>query len=276
MPINVQCPSCGQPYSLDDAFAGKRAKCSACGAIVDVPMPVVPVAPPAGPAPYHLGPGHPPAAPVSSTSGLAVSALVLAIVPLCLTQVLGIVLGIVALFRIRSSDGRLKGQGLAVSGIIVGVAWGVLQLGLIVPAVFRAREAARTSACQCNLKQIGLAFHMYCSDYDEYAPCTTSNSDQEWYDLLKPYTDGLDAFCCPANDASTPDNSYVYMFSDRSVRIYQIRRPSETIVVYETSPGAHRGGRNVLFVDGHVEWMIEDRFARALEETEIKPGSGDR
>lgn len=35
--ISVQCPSCPKTYNVDDKFAGKKAKCKECGAIMSIP-----------------------------------------------------------------------------------------------------------------------------------------------------------------------------------------------------------------------------------------------
>ena len=37
MAIRIQCSGCGKAYSLQDAMAGRRVKCPACGATIDVP-----------------------------------------------------------------------------------------------------------------------------------------------------------------------------------------------------------------------------------------------
>jgi len=41
---------------------------------------------------------------------------------------------------------------------------------LLMPVLARAREAGRSSACQSNLRQIGVAFETYLGDYDETYP----------------------------------------------------------------------------------------------------------
>ena len=37
MAIRIQCSGCGKAYSLQDAMAGRRVKCPACGATMEVP-----------------------------------------------------------------------------------------------------------------------------------------------------------------------------------------------------------------------------------------------
>ena len=41
---------------------------------------------------------------------------------------------------------------------------------MLLPALTKAREQARSVSCRSNLKQLGLAFGMYQQDYDEYFP----------------------------------------------------------------------------------------------------------
>ena len=44
----------------------------------------------------------------------------------------------------------------------------VILIAMLLPVLGRAREAARTSACSANQRQIGLMFQMYASDHDNY------------------------------------------------------------------------------------------------------------
>jgi len=49
---------------------------------------------------------------------------------------------------------------------------------MLLPALTKAREQARSVSCRSNLKQIGLAMGMYQADYNEFFP--TSNNAQTW------------------------------------------------------------------------------------------------
>jgi hypothetical protein len=85
------------------------------------------------------------------TSGLAVASLVCGLLgPLTcgLGAIVGLILGIVGLMRIRQSGGALGGEGLAVAGIVVsgaslviGAALGLPVLGMLILFRNEARES---------------------------------------------------------------------------------------------------------------------------------------
>jgi putative regulator of septum formation/uncharacterized protein DUF4190 len=86
------------------------------------------------PPPYDGGPayGTPPPSPPypgqpRGTDGMAIAALVLAIIPG--TALIGFILGLVALSRIRRS--ARGGRGLAIAAIVISVVWALVLAGLI-------------------------------------------------------------------------------------------------------------------------------------------------
>lgn len=79
---------------------------------------------------------------------------------------------------------------LAVGGVLLLPCLGIM-VGLLLPAVQAAREAARRMSCMNNMKQIGLALHNYHSDYKTFPPAFTVDSNGQplhsWRTLILPY-----------------------------------------------------------------------------------------
>ena len=77
---------------------------------------------------------------------------------------------------------------------------------ILFPVFGRARENARRSSCQSNLKQIGLGALQYVQDYDEKYPGTgysdINGNAVMWMDLVQPYIKSAQVFNCPSHSFS--------------------------------------------------------------------------
>ncbi|VTR97213.1 protein containing duf1559 : Uncharacterized protein OS=Pirellula staleyi (strain ATCC 27377 / DSM 6068 / ICPB 4128) GN=Psta_1879 PE=4 SV=1: N_methyl: SBP_bac_10 [Gemmata massiliana] len=60
-------------------------------------------------------------------------------------------------------------------------------VGLLLPAVQKAREAAARVSCANNLKQIGLAMHLYEHTNNHYPPSSLERGRATWAVLVLPY-----------------------------------------------------------------------------------------
>jgi prepilin-type N-terminal cleavage/methylation domain-containing protein/prepilin-type processing-associated H-X9-DG protein len=103
--------------------------------------------------------------------------------------------------------------------LLVVIAIIAILAAILFPVFGRARENARRSSCQSNVKQIGLAFAQYSQDYDERFPSTYSGftATGVWYGSLQPYLKSAQIFTCPsdsqmANGLTGFHVSYIYNF----------------------------------------------------------------
>jgi prepilin-type N-terminal cleavage/methylation domain-containing protein/prepilin-type processing-associated H-X9-DG protein len=110
-----------------------------------------------------------------------------------------------------------KPQGFTLIELLVVIAIIALLAAILFPVFARARENARKSSCQNNLKQIGIAELQYAQDYDETMSgsfITTpmgqgGNNRMSFVELLMPYAKSTQIFQCPSetrNNRYTNDN----------------------------------------------------------------------
>jgi hypothetical protein len=117
-------------------------------------------------------------APTSQTSVLAIVALVLGIFSILafFTKVLAlsvgisaIILGIVALIKIKQSSGRLKGRDLATTGIVIPAVWILMTLiGLTLNMVKRPPDRPIRQLYQFH--SINVALELFSSEFDGFPP----------------------------------------------------------------------------------------------------------
>ncbi len=156
-------------------------------------------------------------------------------------------------------------RGFTLIELLVVIAIIAILAAILFPVFARAREKARTTSCQNNLKQIGTAFAMYRSDYDGYMPLdwyqsADNNRIYRWIHVTYGYVFDENIYQCPSRPTTTdvawsppyntsgPFSSYYYchhFLAEESDS--NIRAASQTIMLMDGwfFDGADRG-----------EWML--------------------
>jgi len=89
--------------------------------------------------------------------------------------------------------------------LLVVIAIIALLMGILIPALRKAREQGKDVVCRSNIRQVGLGANLYAEDYDLQVPRgAASQTEKAWFQLFIPFL------------AQRPvDNDY------RSVKIYR-------------------------------------------------------
>jgi len=94
-------------------------------------------------------------------------------------------------------------RGFTLVELLVVIAIIAILSAIMFPVYARAREAARRSTCLSNLRQLGMAAHMYAQDWDEWLPrdhhaCNSKTTHKQLVQQVKPYVENMEIFYCPS------------------------------------------------------------------------------
>ncbi len=99
--------------------------------------------------------------------------------------------------RLRLSGGK---SGFTLVELLVVISIIGLLMGLLLPALNKARQQAKKVVCVSNMRQMGIALNAYLMDSDNRLPsssCRISDPNQYWLCILNKYVKVTAAFSLP-------------------------------------------------------------------------------
>lgn len=183
-------------------------------------------------------------------------------------------------------------RGFTLIELLVVIAIIAILAAILFPVFARAREKARQTACQSNLKQMALGALMYAQDYDERFPMNNwtaagaypqPSHQQTFINMIYPYVKNLQLFECPSSSGAgyapgspgsgdwgpyimVPTNQYGFSGWMANVKMATIDVPAERFLIMDAVSiwndscqnairldHRHNEMANFAFADGHVK-----------------------
>ena len=253
MATAFKCPHCQKQMQVEDHLAGQQVSCPSCSQTL-------------------MAPGSPPAAPPGTLqyattlrerrAGLAIASLVLGVVGFCtigIAGIVGVILGIVALVKASHEPQVDRGRGFAIGGIVTGAVSLLsslivfpLMIAILLPSLSVARETAKQAVCAANLRDVEVALRSYVEEYGQEPPDLTGLVGESRLYPARLYCPGVE-LSPPVSQAPT----YIWIRGADCA-------DADNVVLYEPLQNHGGEGGNVLFCDGHVEFVLEADWQQTL------------
>jgi competence protein ComGC len=137
-----------------------------------------------------------------------------------------------------------QNKGVTLVELLLVIAIFVTTFILLTPLVNKMKDRSNDIKCSNNISLISLALHMYAADHDEAFPPGLSA-------LYPDYIKEEKVFDCPASGprgtVDRCDYEYIALLSENS-------SPTD-VIVYDRDFNHKNRGRNIVRVNGSVEWV---------------------
>lgn len=152
-------------------------------------------------------------------------------------------------------------------------------VGILLPALGKAKRSQQRTTCLSNLRQIASAFALYAQDNDGFGP--DDYSENTWDALIYPYLSIDKVYLCPSDEDGYDEDfgtSYEWRDSfqvamdhpERSLsgRDLLSARPPSLVLVYDAVIGWHTpGSLNVALLDTSATTLTAEEFIANMELT---------
>lgn len=200
-------------------------------------------------------------------SGLAITAFVLSFLSLCLSPIalVSLPMGIVGISKC-GQRGTRRGLGLAIAATSIsglGLLMSCLQVGIVLPALGKARMAATRLKDQTQLREISQALFEYSSNHADVLP----GPGEDWRQILldEGYITDPDVF---ASATGAPaEGSFYYVPAD------ELTFDGSQVLLY-SDPDLYAGyGGLIGYHDNHVEWVYSPTFEQIVQSLTLPDGT---
>jgi prepilin-type N-terminal cleavage/methylation domain-containing protein/prepilin-type processing-associated H-X9-DG protein len=132
-------------------------------------------------------------------------------------------------------------RGFTLIELLVVIAIIALLMGILMPALQRARKQAHGVICKSNLRQVGLGANLYAEEYDQFVPRgLAGGTGKAWFQLFMPFLAQkpinndyrtVDIYRCPAYPDKQQTVCYVVngwdFKNNRDMQGSEILKPSK-------------------------------------------------